>query len=91
MPTRNLPEKNIPSTSSSVPRRELARHELKLKPEYTSLDDWKKKAERLKLTGWSITVNVNSVTIVFLDEIYALPKLSITIEGSLNFSIAVYN
>ena len=51
IPTLNLPEKSIPLTSTSAPIRELVRHELKRKPLYTSLDDLKKKAEKLKLTG----------------------------------------
>jgi len=91
IPTLNLPEKSIPSTSTSAPRRELVRHELKRKPLYTSLDYLKKKAEKLKLTGWSKSVNENNATLVLWDEIYALPKLVVTIEDSLNLTVAVYN
>ena len=91
IPTLNLPEKSIPSTSTSAPRRELVRHELKRKPYYTSLDDLKKKAEKLKLTGWSKSVSEKYATLVLWDEIYALPKLAVTIEDSLNLTVAVYN
>jgi acylphosphatase len=51
----------------------------------------KKKAERLKLTGWSKSVNDNNVTLVFWDKICAIPELSLAIEASLNFTLAVYN
>ena len=91
IPTLNLPEKSIPSTSTNAPRRELVRHELKLKPHYTSLEDLNKKVERLKLTGWSKIVNEDNITLKFWNEVYALPKLSVTIEDSLNFTVAVYN
>ena len=43
----------------------------------------RKKAERLKLSGWSKSVNDNNETLVFWDEICAIPKLSVTIEASL--------
>ena len=40
-----------------------------------------KKAERLKLAGWSKCVNENNVTLVFYGEICALPKLSKILLG----------
>ena len=87
----NLPEKSIPLSSTSAPRREIVKHELIPKPHYTSLDDLIKKAERLKLTGWSKTVNETNVTLVFWNKTFALPKLSVTIEVTLNFTVGVYN
>ena len=91
IPTLNLPEKSIPSTSTSAPRRELVKHELTPKSQYTSLDDLNRKVERLKLTGCSRTVNENNVTLVFWSGLFALPKLSVTIEATLNFTLADFN
>ena len=53
VPTLNLPEKSIPPTTSSAPRRELVRKGLKPKPQYSNLEDLKKKVEKLKLSGWT--------------------------------------
>ncbi len=47
IPSINLPEKSIPSTSTTAPRRELVRQEPKPKPSYSSLEDFKKKVEKL--------------------------------------------
>ncbi len=91
IPSINLPEKSIPSTSTTAPRRELVRQEPKPKPSYSSLEDFKKKVEKLKLTGWTRSVNENNVTFVLWDEIFAVPKLYVKVETSLNFSISAYN
>ena len=91
VPTLNLPEKSIPSTSTTAPRRELVRHKTKPKQSYSNLDDFKKKIEKLKLTGWARSINENSVTFELWNEIFALPKLSVTIETSLNFSVSSFN
>ena len=45
----------------------------------------------MKLTGWTRSINENNVTFALWDEIFALPKRSVTIETSLNFSIAAFN
>ena len=58
---------------------------------YKSLDDLRKKSEKLKLTGWSKTVNENNATFVLWDQTYALPKLAVTIEDSLDLTVVVYN
>ena len=90
VPTLNPPEKSIPSTSTTAPRRELVRHEVKPKQFYSSLDDFKKKVAQLKLTGWTRNINENNVTFVLWDETFALPKLSVTIQTSLNFTISAF-
>ncbi len=91
VPSLNLPEKSVPSTSTTAPRRELVRHEPKPKQQYSSLEDLKKKVEKLKLTGWTRNVNETNVTFELWDDTFALPKFSVTINTSLEFSIYVYN
>ena len=89
--TINLLEKSIPSTSTTAPRRELVRHETTPKQSYSNLDDFKKKVEELKLNGWTRSINENNVIFELWDEIFALPRLSVTIETLLNFSISSFN
>ena len=52
VPTINLPQKSIPSTSTAETRRdhEVLRHEVNPKPYYSSLEDLKRKVKSLKLT-----------------------------------------
>ncbi len=69
VPTLNLPEKSIPPTTSSAPRRELVRQELKPKPQYSNLEDLKKKVEKLNLSGWTRKVDANNVKFALFDEI----------------------
>ena len=91
VPSLNLPEKSVPSTSTTAPRRKLVRHEPKPTQQYSSLEDLKKKVEKLKLTGWTRNVNETNVTFELWDDTFAPPKFSVTINTSLEFSIYVYN
>jgi hypothetical protein len=43
------------------------------------------------LSGWTRKVDENNVKFALFDEMFALPKLSVTIETSLNFLVSVYN
>ena len=94
VPSLNLPEKSIPSTSTaaeSQSRREIVRHELKPKPCYSSLEDLKKQVQKLKLTGWNRTVDKDNLIFELWDESFALPRVSVTIDESLSFSVAAFN
>ena len=95
VPSLNLNEKSIPSITSTAAenqsRREIVRHELKPKPCYSSLEDLKKQVQKLKLTGWNRTVEEDNLIFELWDETFALPRISVTIDESLNFSVAAFN
>ena len=81
VPTINLPEKSIPSTSTAEARREIVRHALKPKPYYSSLEDLKRKVKSLKITGWTQTVSDDNV----LFEVCLCPDRAICQDDLENF------
>ena len=79
------------STAEGQSRCELVRPKLKGKPCYLSLENLKKQVEKVKLNGWIRAVSDDNLVFELWDESFALPKISVTIETSLNFSVAAFN
>ena len=60
MPSINLPEKSL-SPSPTTPRQELVRQVTPVPVLYENLEHFEKRILPLKMAGWSITKNEDSV------------------------------
>ena len=87
----NLPVKSI-SPSPATPRRELVRAEIpvQLPIIYRNLAHFKQRILPLKLRGWNKTENDNVVFDLF-NSTHTLPKLCLSIDTGLNFTVSVFN
>ena len=74
------------------PRRELVRQiDVPVPVVYRNLEQFKKKILPLVMKGWSKTEGEDSVVFDLFHTPYTLPRLSLSVSTSLNFSVAVFN
>ena len=92
IPSLNLPIKSVPVPPVQL-RRELVRQQIDVPVPvvYHNLEHLKKKILPLVMRGWSKTEGEDSVVFDHFHTPYTLPKLSLSVTTSLNFSVAVYN
>ena len=91
IPSLNLPVKSVPVLPAQ-PRRELVRQvDVPVPAVYRNLEQFKKKLFPLVMKGWSKTEGEDSVVFDLFHTPYTLPRLSLSVSTSLNFSVAVFN
>ena len=101
IPTKNFPEKSIPSTQSE--HRESAQEiqrkriecpvviKVKSLPPYSSFDDFNKKISLLKLNQYKIERFTSFTKISKFEADYAIPSVEIYVKPDLQFKIRVFS
>ena len=104
IPTLCLPQKSLPSSSTTKKPRDSAEiiaqkrsavqsslNVVSPTPSYKNYEDFVKRVQQLKLPGaWEIFPDIHDVKILKQDDVHVLPHFEILVDTELQFTVSVY-